>query len=97
MQTISKKEYCRLLKVSVELQKMKVSVTNLTQALEEKGKNIKKLQDSVSYYKKTSQEECSSNSSVSNLCDILLDIDLLDLIGSHRFRIQISKMKYWNA
>lgn len=53
-----------MLNDSVELQKLKQKNSQLADVVKQKSKMIKNLQDTVSYYKKLSQKNCS-NSSVS--------------------------------
>lgn len=77
MRTISREEYSKLQKDSIELQKLKMSVSKLTEIIKEKSKIIKNLRDSVSYYKKLSEKSCT-NLSVSILpYNILLYSGLL--------------------
>lgn len=68
MQTISKEQYSKLLKDSVELQKVRFTVSKLTGILKEKVKIVKDLQDSLRYYKKLSQKD-RLNPSVSDVND----------------------------
>lgn len=65
MHIISKQKYRELLNESIELQKMKETVSKLTQVVRKRNKTIKNLESSVTYYKKISQKPLSNPDEVS--------------------------------